>query len=284
MVGQETDSEACMTATTFFVQFERSLRVGEPKRAEIIAELRTHFDEHGSDPATLGDPKRLAQQYNRTHVGILGEQPYLHLTPIVTLLAIFFIHAIRLSLWQHGILNSYVESNEIVAFEFWITLCVPFVVAFFVGRALIRTYRPIADFFGLIISSFTFGILFGVLYNIIAGPEPFYGPNTIRDMFSVSAFQTGIVSLFALVSMTIGMLITAPLHQQPRVRLKQLKTQLWVITPLGLLASWLTFIGFGITRSWLNIFTLVTGATTLFFIARVWRQRWHEARLLARQG
>lgn len=52
-----------MKINTFFAAFEHHLLVAEPKRSEIIRELRQHGEQQ------LGNPKRLAQEYNRTHIG-----------------------------------------------------------------------------------------------------------------------------------------------------------------------------------------------------------------------
>lgn len=59
-----------MTPHQYLATFEQHLRVGEPKRGELLAELQDHLNENNilhSDNPTL-----LAEKYNNTHLGIFS--------------------------------------------------------------------------------------------------------------------------------------------------------------------------------------------------------------------
>lgn len=85
--------------------FQRTLLVDEPKRSEILAELRQH-----AQAKALGEPKRIAREYNRTHIGFFSSNIRMLLVPAffcavlvvlnmlwngITVLGTFF----HLSLW-----------------------------------------------------------------------------------------------------------------------------------------------------------------------------------------
>lgn len=74
-----------MTLNQYLTTFEQHLRVADPKRGEIIAEIRGHL----AEKQNLGDPRRLAHEYNQVHLGLVGSSPAIFLLPWV--LALPFI-------------------------------------------------------------------------------------------------------------------------------------------------------------------------------------------------
>lgn len=70
----------------YLTEFTKHLRVAEPKRGEILAELKTHLDEldDGTDPVTqLGHPTKLANKYNQAHLGIFSSPFTILITPFI---------------------------------------------------------------------------------------------------------------------------------------------------------------------------------------------------------
>lgn len=66
-----------MTRPDYLRIFTNHLRVAEPKRSEIIAELTGHLDELPTEVHlidSLGYPIDVALKYNRTHIGILDSR------------------------------------------------------------------------------------------------------------------------------------------------------------------------------------------------------------------
>lgn len=77
-----------MEKQTFLKQFSQQLHVGSPKREEILTESRHHLDQRKfSDiEQELGQPKKLARQYNRTHLGYFSSFSRLALIRILCFL------------------------------------------------------------------------------------------------------------------------------------------------------------------------------------------------------
>lgn len=80
-----------MTSQEYLQSFQRHLRVAEPKRSEIIAEIKTHLFE-SQNSGDFGDPKRLAARYNRTHIGFWYSEFKVSVTLVLWCFANTFAH------------------------------------------------------------------------------------------------------------------------------------------------------------------------------------------------
>lgn len=75
-----------MTNVQFHKLFRDHLRIGEPARSSVLAEMQTHLNEldKNADPVqVLGRPKDLAHASNRTHIGFLSSRFRLFFVPWV---------------------------------------------------------------------------------------------------------------------------------------------------------------------------------------------------------
>ncbi|MBI4093120.1 MAG: hypothetical protein HY420_04320 [Candidatus Kerfeldbacteria bacterium] len=133
-----------MNDEQYLTEFERHLRVGEPKRGEIIAELKTHLDEiDGGDPFTaLGDPRELTRKYNRTHIGFFSTSTRLFITPfaIVTInLIVTIILRVLPDRWNNTPNTPPLPDASV--FGFMLIVVIPVAAALLFGRALAKTLR-----------------------------------------------------------------------------------------------------------------------------------------------
>ncbi len=117
-----------MTSQEFLHIFERHLRVGEPKRSEIIAELQEHL--HRAETINrMGNPKKVALEENQIHIGFFADPWRLYLIPVALLVLQLFVKAI-------------IASSGFFQFEnIWasISMLGLLLVAIEVGRVLPRT-------------------------------------------------------------------------------------------------------------------------------------------------
>lgn len=133
-----------MNFNQYVTEFEHHLRVGEPKRSEIIAELNTHLDElsqNESPEAALGDPRTLAAKYNRIHIGFFSSP----LRIAISLLAVFiFLESANEYNWF--LMNRLFYSTAdlqlygVILFDAFVML--PSILLILIGRAAARTQRP----------------------------------------------------------------------------------------------------------------------------------------------
>ena len=86
---QRVNCNYSVTKAEYLAQFERHLRVGAPKRPEIVAEVKSHFEENGQ-ASTFGNPKRLADRFNRIHLGFFYNFRRLIAVPIIAWFAYMF--------------------------------------------------------------------------------------------------------------------------------------------------------------------------------------------------
>lgn len=113
--------ESAMTKQEYIAEFEKHLRVAEPKRGEILVELNAHLDELESSAditEVMGKPNELAGKYGRVHIGFFYKPWRLFTIPVITFFLItcasFFIENPRAALpnlslagyvvWQVGIM------------------------------------------------------------------------------------------------------------------------------------------------------------------------------------
>lgn len=203
-----------MTRGAFFAQFERHLLVGKPKREEIIAELQSHLAElsKSADPSVaIGDPKQLAREYNRTHLGffstwlrLLLPMPLLWLGMMAT---VFFSHIIGFS-----------ETNFVTAENAEYSLHIPSMP---VTSAILMVipWRVIGFAYGItVLSGFTLAFFATALYTpgslvvkIAGGLLAGIGMNMLWPIV-----LTIIVSITLMVFLWLKRIVRALTHHQER--------------------------------------------------------------------
>ncbi len=156
-----------MNQAEFLSIFEKYLIVGQPRRSEILAELKNHIDELGETGGIerlLGEPSRLAERYNRTHVGVLST-PWLILS--IPILAVGLITGLKI-LFNVGSMPPFMEltnSNLLFQIASMIIWLLPYLSAIWLGWTVTRLNRPARWALGLLGTSLIAGTVFGVLYN-----------------------------------------------------------------------------------------------------------------------
>lgn len=189
-----------MTRAEYLTQFERHLRVAEPKRGEIIAEIVTHLDEVDGGPKALGDPKTLAKRFNRTHIGMLGNRFMFHALPLVAVIIILIDKLSGIPALRAGRLT---YNESMLGFFFPILLAIPY------GMAMRRMFRPIRDVVAVVFTTFAFATICGIAYGIIAKPWSFYHMS-LADMVTLSAITTTFSMLLAVAVACLAMLLAHP--------------------------------------------------------------------------
>ena len=71
-----------MTNQEFLSTFQKHLLIAAPKRVELLAEVKSHLEERSSE--NIGDPKKLATDLNRIHIGPIHSFRQLLLLRLVT--------------------------------------------------------------------------------------------------------------------------------------------------------------------------------------------------------
>lgn len=145
-----------MTSSEFLSIFEKHLLVGEPKRVEIIAELKTHISEGGIEQ--MGDPKSLARAYNITHLGSWRSVLWMFFAPFIAWFAIMILWG-RLHNGYDPELT-YSLSGAKVLWYHWGQLVLPIVVVLGLSVLVIRTLGKMVQPWGVFIALLvlTFGI------------------------------------------------------------------------------------------------------------------------------
>lgn len=155
--------------------------VGEPKRGEIIAELKTHLDDlNNKNPSTLGEPKQLAKQYNQAHLGIFYDPRRLLWAPaliwLTMLLSIFGSYYAGFSLMRDG--ETTPARPDLTVTNVLFTTLIP-VAAFLIGLLIIHSlsrfensnkmiWKMAAILFGVGSTFFFLNLLFtGMAYGSI---------------------------------------------------------------------------------------------------------------------
>lgn len=205
-----------MTREYFITEFERHLRVAEPKWGEIIAELKTHIDELPDDnqPAiALGDPKQLAARYNRTHVGWLTEFRMALLIIVATFVPLF-IHQYFIDILR----TRYLTFNEASASSYFLFtlsgnlgMVFPLILAVWIGLTIQRMHRPIQALFRIT----AIALLCSIAASIISGFDGwlFYTelPIVFRVPFSGQLLNSLLIGFFRLVPYFIMCTLSAVL-------------------------------------------------------------------------
>lgn len=86
-----------MTREGFLTIFEKRLDVAKPRRSEIVAETTAH----PAEGKNLGDPKRMARQFNRVYFGRFGTFEWLIARAMLLPLADWFITDLINPRWKH---------------------------------------------------------------------------------------------------------------------------------------------------------------------------------------
>lgn len=240
-----------MTREQFFQSFDAYLEVSEPERREIIHELETHTDElaESTDYLTfLGNPKKLAQRYNRVHIGALYARWHILLAPVVLWVGILAINVLPSDLkalaWTSNIAGVGYYLQQFCSYLF------PILFTVYLGRILVRrknsgfeftcllgeavaligaygtasTYQSQGEFYELFSLGLWVGILGAIGFALVLIVSMVYAKkpvtnNSVRD--TVGARLTLEVVVFLFVSfisfMSIGLLtgtIFAPYEAQ----------------------------------------------------------------------
>lgn len=154
-----------MTHPDFLSIFKKHLRVAEPQRASILAEMEHHLSEleAGADPVQkLGDPRVLAAAENRTHIGVLGSLRNLLMLPWLVGIGFVIIFSFPIpptAFWESGIIS--IVSGQLALIGF-------FLVSGWAGVAVRRTQRIGLVLGGLVVMSFVAATIIIVANSYIA--------------------------------------------------------------------------------------------------------------------
>lgn len=209
-----------MTSSEFLAIFKKHLRVAEPQRASLIAEMQAHLDELESeqDPITaLGYPMDLARKYNRTHIGPLGSTFLLFSLPAIFTLLVW------VSFGSHG--YYFGLPTWAIFFTGYIPALTFLGFCALVGVALQRTHHPAFALLGLIVSSLIsptvvlviieyfswlqdpglgyLGAIFGQGHGDPPAGYPFQWAYNIQAAFGVAFMGTVAATTFTLLSFAI---------------------------------------------------------------------------------
>lgn len=235
-----------MTKDVFFKNFEHHLLIGSPKREEILAELKTHFDELGmDDPMVLGDPKALARKYNRTHLGLVYSPVRLFAIPVVVSAVIYLINFLAERLTMN--VSRIVEGQEILdltqptyfmgtMMKGWLLL-IPFLVVILVAKSLARWMHPLSWFFRILVWSFF--CMKGVFLAIVL---PHLGIGYAYDFLEIFMGGSVMALLFCLAFFAVGsftIMLATPVWKMPRKRFqRRLIYELLLYGISGAFLSW----------------------------------------------
>lgn len=192
-----------MNHEQYLTEFTKHLRVAEPKRSDVLMELKTHIADagDGADPErTLGKPPDLAAGYNQTHIGIFASRPVFFLIPFFAVIILFVQKQSGIARLQSG--QSY---NEPI-----LSLIIPIILAIVYGQALIRIHKPLRDVLSLGGLTLLVSTAAGMLYNTMAGPH-FTVPATVMSNFAHSVITALLTLILAAAVMAVTMLLANPL-------------------------------------------------------------------------
>lgn len=258
-----------MTKEVFFKEFERHLLVGSPKREEILAELKTHMDElRAVDAAELGNPKSLARQYNRTHVGLLGSR--IRMFGFVTLTGLLlglldFANWIGWKVFWRPDMSSLSSLRGHVPVLFltlsdqkmWLQFVFPLITAFFLGWTLTRVHRSGRLYFFLTATGLFAGTLFGSITSLYQGPS-WDNPATGLSVIGQSAWIASVTSLFWLLAAAFGSIL-APLHEGKMTKIRRRQLSIQIVIGAGF--TYLFAVSFALDFN--NNFQIIPGSISL---------------------
>lgn len=258
-----------MNHEQYLTEFTKRLRVAEPKRREIIAELKTHLAEPGgTDPfTTLADPKQLARRYNRIHIGLLSHRWLFYLIPLV---AVVFLAIEKIS----GIAR--LIDRQIFYNESLLGIIIPVILSIFYGRVLLRIFRPARDVVGLIILIWFSSTSLGTYYaELVASLHVTFYPAFAQRLIE-SAFTTTIMIAISLVVLAIAMLLSHPFND---LKLLSLNIQVIVsgVILLGMVVYLIPMVmvaGVAENVATIVAYPIATAAVAFFFVRRL-RQLHH---------
>lgn len=203
-----------MNSSEYIATFSNFLQTGHLQRQEIIDELKTHLDElpNGARDidTQLGNPKLLAQKYDRVHLGIFHTPRRIYWT-IFSALAFYYLNQIlnvitgaygplRLSpqppdainAWQY-LANSF--SNSLI-------FILPLVVVIVVGRVIAKMNEPWRIFKKGVVLAFA-GILAINVVNYIFERISF-DPLTLPGNLMFSVMFTIFLAIMAILVMIVS--------------------------------------------------------------------------------
>ncbi len=262
-----------MTKDTFFKNFEHHLLVGSPKREEILAELKTHMGElESDDSAVLGNPKVLAWQYNRTHIGFLGSHAKMFGLIVLTGFLLWLLDFINWTGWNMywkpemrdlRSLNGYVPqwlilySNQ----DMWIKLLLPVLVGFVLGWILPRVWKNARLMLMLLITGWLVGTILGSATSWYRGPDY---ENTATGLAVIS--QSFTIAFYGSITWLLAAAFGSILSPLPEGRAtKTRQYQLGIQTVLATTLTFLFALFFGLTV--FNNFGLAPGSVLFVLFA-----------------
>lgn len=153
-------------------QLEKYLNVGEPKRSELILELRSHLEESDNKQTeiVLGHPKTLAIEYNQVHLGWLNNKFNFFIFPFIVGLLYLLVHILLLQLSRLLPQQYYlVDANlplavKLISLASGITTLTAIASAIWTGRTLALIHRPAGYFLRL---TLTLPLLLFTIYRIL---------------------------------------------------------------------------------------------------------------------
>ncbi len=255
-----------MTREEYLAQFERHLIVGEPKRNELIAELSTHLDEltdHDDALTIIGNPKRLADKYGRTHIGFFRTWRRLLITPVVTAVALAALELGMQAIKSRFFSENYEILDTLNQLMFNTELYTCLIVAGILGKTAAKFNGRAYAFSWL--SLVTWVTTYGSVLWIVRGSEAF------NSFFASSMMTLGLMAV-GMVSAFLSSNIRITNRSQQRL---QITLELSVAVLVGFLSfMMLTFMSLMDLAGGTFIPVIIgEGAIAWFFIRRLLRYR-----------
>lgn len=225
-----------MTNHNFLSDFEHHLLVGEPKRGEILAELKTHLDDlNGADPLTLGSPKCLAQAESRIYLRFLCSPLLLFAMPVLMLIILTALKVFA-SVETSAQLFDGPGTEPLNNILFFVSWMLPCTVTALVGWTIARMHHPAQWALCLLILTLITGTVLGVLYNY-TNLDDWEAPQTLGGMFGLS-FITAFFQTLWFGAIGSGIIILAAPRQNGTPRFIRAQTELQLLVAVfGILGS-----------------------------------------------
>lgn len=228
-----------MTKTGYITDFERHLRVAEPKRNEILAELKTHLEE-AENPKILGNPKRLARSYNRTHIGLLFSPLRIHLAIIFIAFAFSLAHLLTIAYLVTGQELTGSTPPELLrdvlnSFGFMASL----LLTLYIGVTIVRMYRGHIVLLDAMVTTYLTIFGLNLLSQVQESHSPYYyAPPTLGSLiFGATLSALAVLFWLAIPAMLTVLFVSAP----PKMDDSNIRYKLRLETALSVFGIIVTF-------------------------------------------
>ncbi|MBI2984216.1 MAG: hypothetical protein HYY50_01150 [Candidatus Kerfeldbacteria bacterium] len=234
-----------MTHNKYLSNFEAALRVGQPKRAELIAELKAHLLELGPDDdpdQALGRPADMATGYNRLYLGLL-DRPWK-----VTSAAILYVVFVAVMKWWELASfrhhwpgwNLLQEDDRGFSLYLYVQLLFPLVSAALLGRIIARYHQAARLFTATWIITMIIGATFGLMNDLYTGRQDIDVPDTNSGLVFSALFIALLTTTMAAAAGFVGVFLSSWSSRHiPNPRYRQhLRFQLLLAAVFTLLLLW----------------------------------------------